>query len=249
MLEIRKRIIVTLSHDIRGPLNAISGSAELAMNTRDRKRRNAYLENILDASRHIMRLANSLLDLSRLNESKETLNEVPFRLGGLLDRIVEEYTHTANSKGLLLSDERSDTDVTVRGDADRIEQIADNLLSNAVKFTEAGKIILETCYGNGFLRLRVSDARPPGGSSPPSSVPRRRPTRKGSDSDCPSHRGWCVCWAVRSAWRAVRGRAARSRSRCRWRKRTRLWKSRPPRPARAVVFPNVSSWWTTTPCN
>ena len=157
MLEIRKRIIVTLSHDIRGPLNAISGSAELAMDTRDRRRRNAYLENILDASRHIMRLANSLLDLSRLNESKETLNEVPFRLGGLLDRIVEEYTHTANSKGLLLSDERSGTDVTVRGDADRIEQIADNLLSNAVKFTEAGKIILETCYGNGFLRLRVSD--------------------------------------------------------------------------------------------
>ena len=104
-----------------------------------------------------MRLANSLLDLSRLNESKETLNEVPFRLGGLLDRIVEEYTHTANSKGLLLSDERSGTDVTVRGDADRIEQIADNLLSNAVKFTEAGKIILETYYGNGFLRLRVSD--------------------------------------------------------------------------------------------
>lgn len=94
-------------------MNAISGSAELAMNTRDRKRRNAYLENILDASRHIMRLANSLLDLSRLNESKETLNEVPFRLGGLLDRIVEEYTHTANSKGLLLSDERSGTDVTV----------------------------------------------------------------------------------------------------------------------------------------
>ena len=61
MLEIRKRIIVTLSHDIRGPLNAISGSAELAMNTRDRKRRNAYLENILDASRlHIPEHTRSL---------------------------------------------------------------------------------------------------------------------------------------------------------------------------------------------
>ena len=171
------------------------------MNTRDRKRRNAYLENILDASRHIMRLANSLLDLSRLNESKETLNEVPFRLGGLLDRIVEEYTHTANSKGLLLSDERSDTDVTVRGDADRIEQIADNLLSNAVKFTEAGKIILETCYGNGFLRLRVSD------------------TGIGMDGE-----------TARRIF-APFERAA------------------PETNARAVVFPNVSSWWTTTPCN
>lgn len=157
LLEIRKRIIVTLSHDIRGPLNAISGSAELAMDTKDRKRRNAYLENILDSSRHITRLANSLLDLSRLNESKETLNEVPFHLGGLLDRIVGEYTHTANSKGLLFADRRSGTDVTLRGDADRIEQIADNLLSNAVKFTEAGEITLDSFYGNGLLRLRVSD--------------------------------------------------------------------------------------------
>lgn len=76
--DVRKKIIVTLSHDIRGPLNAISGSAELAMDTRDRKRRNAYLGNILDSSRHIARLANSLLDLSRLDEAKETLNAVPF---------------------------------------------------------------------------------------------------------------------------------------------------------------------------
>ena len=72
--DMRKKIIVTLSHDIRGPLNAISGSAELALDTRDRKRRNAYLGNIIDSSRHIARLANSLLDLSRLNEAKETLN-------------------------------------------------------------------------------------------------------------------------------------------------------------------------------
>lgn len=51
--DMRKKIIITLSHDIRGPLNAISGSAELAMDTRDRKRRNAYLGNILESSRHI----------------------------------------------------------------------------------------------------------------------------------------------------------------------------------------------------
>lgn len=157
LLEIRKRIIVTLSHDIRGPLNAISGSAELAMDTKDRKRRNAYLENILESSRHIARLANNLLDLSRLDEAKETLNPVPFRLDSFLDRIVEEYTHTANSKGLLFSERRSGTGVTVRGDADRIEQIADNLLSNAVKFTGAGEITLEAIYGDGSLRLRVSD--------------------------------------------------------------------------------------------
>ena len=97
----RKKIIITLSHDIRGPLNAISGSAELAMDTRDRKRRNAYLGNILESSRHITRLANSLLDLSRLDDAKETLNEIPFHLESFLESIAEEYTRKANDKGLM----------------------------------------------------------------------------------------------------------------------------------------------------
>lgn len=99
--DMRKKIIITLSHDIRGPLNAISGSAELAMDTRDRKRRNAYLGNILESSRHITRLANSLLDLSRLDDAKETLNEIPFHLESFLESIAEEYTRKANDKGLM----------------------------------------------------------------------------------------------------------------------------------------------------
>lgn len=157
MLEIRKRIIVTLSHDIRGPLNAISGSAELAMDTRDRRRRNAYLENILDASRHIMRLANSLLDLSRMNEAKETLNPVPFRLIPFLDRIVDEYTRPANDRGLLFSRDINVPDITVSGDADRMEQILDNLLSNAIKFTKSGSVTLSALYEKEILTVRIQD--------------------------------------------------------------------------------------------
>lgn len=157
MLEIRKRIIVTLSHDIRGPLNAISGSAELAMDTRDRRRRNAYLENILDASRHIMRLANSLFDLSRMNEAKETLNPVPFRLIPFLDRIADEYTRPANDRGLLFSRDINVPDITVSGDADRMEQILDNLLSNAIKFTKSGSVTLSALYEKEILTVRIQD--------------------------------------------------------------------------------------------
>lgn len=155
--ETRKRIIVTLSHDIRGPLNTISGSAELAMDVRDKKRRSDYLENILNSTRHIMRLVNNLLDLSRLNEAKETLNELPFRLNILLRQISEEYTHIANDKGLLFVSDFTGTDVIVKGDADRIEQIIDNLLTNAVKFTSAGTISLTCKYENGGLIVRVAD--------------------------------------------------------------------------------------------
>ena len=157
MLEIRKKIIITLSHDIRGPLNAIRGSAELAMDTKDRKRRNSYLNNILSSTGHIMRLVNSLLDLSRLNEAKETLNEIPFRLNTFLSDIEKEYGRIANDKGIMLSGDFIGTDITVTGDADRIEQIISNLLSNAIKFTESGFIGFFAIFRNDILTVTVRD--------------------------------------------------------------------------------------------
>ena len=157
MLEIRKKIIITLSHDIRGPLNAIRGSAELAMDTKDRKRRNSYLNNILSSTGHIMRLVNSLLDLSRLNEAKETLNEIPFRLNTFLSDIEKEYGRIANDKGIMLSGDFIGTDITVTGDADRIEQIIGNLLSNAIKFTESGSIGFFAIFRNDILTVTVRD--------------------------------------------------------------------------------------------
>lgn len=157
LLEIRKRIIITLSHDIRGPLNAIRGSAELAMDTKDRKRRNSYLDNILSSTGHIMRLVNSLLDLSRLNEAKETLNEIPFRMDAFLADIEKEYCRIANDKGIMLSGDFVGTGVAVTGDADRIEQIISNLLSNAVKFTVSGSIGFSAVYRNDTLTITVRD--------------------------------------------------------------------------------------------
>lgn len=155
--DMRKKVIMTLSHDIRGPLNAISGSAELAMNTRDRKRRNAYLTDIVGSARHITQLANSLLDLSRLNEAKETLNPVPFKLIPFLDRIAAEYTRPANDRGLLFSRDIKVPDITVSGDADRMEQVMDNLLSNAIKFTKSGSVTLSALYEKEILTVRIQD--------------------------------------------------------------------------------------------
>ena len=155
--DIRKKVIMTLSHDIRGPLNAISGSAELALNTRDRKRRNVYLTDIIGSARHITRLANSLLDLSRLNEAKDILNPVPFRLLPFLDRIADEYTRPANDRVLLFSRDIKVPDITVSGDADRMEQVMDNLLSNAIKFTKSGSVTLSALYEKEILTVRIQD--------------------------------------------------------------------------------------------
>lgn len=157
LLSMREKVLLTVSHDIRGPLNTITGSAELAQNTRDRKKRNCYITNILDTSRHILKLVNNLLDLSRLNQSKETPNLVPFHLEELLQRIVSLYSQETNKKGLLFRYSFDNLPIAVLNDPDRIEQILDNLISNAIKFTPDGTVCLQASYHHGILLLRVQD--------------------------------------------------------------------------------------------
>lgn len=157
LLEMRKNIILTISHDIRAPLNIISGSAELAMDTREKKRRNNHLDNIRIVCKHVIHLLNNLLDVYRLNEAKETRNDVPFSLKDLLERTVLGFSHVVNNKGILFCHYFKDTDVKLYGDVDRIGQIIDNLLSNAVKFTETGTISLNASYSEGELLLEVKD--------------------------------------------------------------------------------------------
>lgn len=157
LLEMRKMIILTISHDIRGPLNVISGSAELAIDTRDKKKRDGYLNNARLLCRHVVHLLNNLLDVYRLNEKKETPNSLPLKLNVLLERIAMGASRIINDKGLLFVHDFKGTDVTVRGDEDRIEQIADNLLSNAVKFTKSGTVGFSASYHDGKLMMEVSD--------------------------------------------------------------------------------------------
>lgn len=157
LLEMRKKIILTITHDIRGPLNTISGSAELTMETRNKRERNRYLTNIRILCKHILHLLNNLLDMYRLSESKEKRNDVPFKLDTLLERIATGFTLTVNNKGIVFSHDFTGTDITVKGDSDRIEQIIDNLLTNAIKFTEAGTIVFAADYKDGTLFLKISD--------------------------------------------------------------------------------------------
>lgn len=157
LLEMRKNIILTISHDIRAPLNVIGGSAELAMDTRDKKHRNNHLNNIRIVCRHITHLLNNLLDVYRLNEAKETRNDVPFNLDDLLERTVSGFSHIVNNKGILFNHQFDNTGVRLLGDMDRIAQIIDNLLTNAVKFTESGTISFNARYGDGHLYLEVRD--------------------------------------------------------------------------------------------
>ena len=157
LLEMRNKIIMTISHDIRGPLNNIIGYTDLAMDTREKKKRNLQLKKVLGRSKHILHLVNNLLDVYRLNQAKETMHPVPFRISDLLSRVVDGATQPINDKGLLFEHEFIGADTVVKGDVDRIEQIINNLIANAVKFTSAGHIGFNVTYMDGTFTMKVSD--------------------------------------------------------------------------------------------
>lgn len=157
LLEMRNKIILTISHDIRGPLNNIIGYTELAMDTREKKKRNLQLKKVLGRSKHILHLVNNLLDVYRLNQAKETMHPVPFRISDLLNRVVDGATQPINDKGLLFEHEFVGADAVVKGDVDRIEQIINNLIANAIKFTSAGHIGFNVTYMDGTFTMKVSD--------------------------------------------------------------------------------------------
>lgn len=157
LLNMRKSIILTLSHDIKTPLSIITGNLELAMKTEEEMQRNIFLKHIGDECLHVVHLLNNLLDVYHLNEANEKRRDVPFNLQEMLERTAAGFSHIANDKGIRFVSDFKDTEVRLYGDAVRIEQIMHNLLANAVKFTESGTISFHVRYHNGILTLEIKD--------------------------------------------------------------------------------------------
>lgn len=157
LLEMRKRIILTVSHDIRGPLGNIHNCADLASQTREKKKREPYLEDIRHSCHHILHLVNDLMDAYRINEAGDLRNDTPFYLDRFLQRISEEFSRKAVAKALFLQYEHQNSSFVVKGDADKLEQVLANLLTNAIKFTPSGTISFYSKYLEGKLHIEIRD--------------------------------------------------------------------------------------------
>lgn len=105
LLEMRKRIILTVSHDIRGPLGNIHNCADLASQIREKKKREPYLEDIRHSCHHILHLVNDLMDAYRINEAGDLRNDTPFYLDRFLQRISDEFSRKAVAKAESQKDE------------------------------------------------------------------------------------------------------------------------------------------------
>lgn len=157
LLEMREKIILTVSHDIRGPLGNIHNCADLASETREKKKREIYLQDIRYSCNHIFHLVNDLMDAYRINESGELRNDTPFYLDSFLRRISDDFLRKANTKGLIFYPVHEKSSLTVKGDVDKLEQVLANLLTNAIKFTPSGSVRFHSQYLESKLRIEIVD--------------------------------------------------------------------------------------------
>lgn len=162
--RVKEDFLVNMSHEIRTPMHVISGMAELLSKTSLEKQQQFYLGNIRHAAETMLALMNDILDLSKMEAGKLSLENIPFEVHAVLKRMMQVMQQSAEEKGLdLLLDYRADGISTrLLGDPHRLNQILYNLLSNAVKFTSSGKITVECRLDRDMgemqtLHFRVSD--------------------------------------------------------------------------------------------
>lgn len=136
----KTQFLSSMSHDIRTPMNAVIGMTEIARHHLDDP---AYVEDCLNkvatSGNHLLTLINDILDISKVESGKMTLNPRAFSLQGNVEEMADMVRHDAEEKQLTLSVEFHDIlQDTLFGDPLRVRQIMINLLNNAVKYTESG---------------------------------------------------------------------------------------------------------------
>jgi two-component system sensor histidine kinase/response regulator len=138
----KSAFLANMSHEIRTPMNAIIGLTHLLQREPLTAGQRARLDKVADAAHHLLDLINDILDLSKIEAGKLTLEAVDFALDELLARTVALVGDKAREKGLELDVDTDGLPPVLRGDPTRLAQALVNLLGNAVKFTEHGRIVL-----------------------------------------------------------------------------------------------------------
>ena len=161
----KSSFLFAMSHDLRTPMNAIIGYAELMeAHWGEKEVTTNYLQKLKGASQFLLALIGNVLEIARIESGKETLNEAPWNLMKLEETLDILLDGEISRKQLTVNRNVNIRHANVYCDALKIREIIMNLLSNAVKYTsEGGKIVLDIeekpSALDGFmtLQIRVSD--------------------------------------------------------------------------------------------
>lgn len=156
--QAKSEFLARMSHEIRTPLNAVIGMSYLALKTKLTPKQQDYLHKIRISSNALLGIINDILDYSKIEAGKLSIENVAFNLDTVLGSVIDINSLAAEEKNLefLLSVDGAIPSSLV-GDSLRLGQVLINLVNNAIKFTEAGEVLVKvscTDRTDNAVRLR-----------------------------------------------------------------------------------------------
>lgn len=159
--KLKSQFIATMSHEIRTPLSGVIGLAEVMTQQPDLPPKTKEIaDQIFGSSKQLLSILNELLDYSKLESGKTTLESAEFPVLRLINQVVDLTKTGADEKGLRLSVAVApDVPGTIKGDETKVRQVLLNLVHNAIKFTEQGgvEIGVECVADKKQIRFAVVD--------------------------------------------------------------------------------------------
>jgi signal transduction histidine kinase len=159
----KSQFLANMSHELRTPLNAILGYTELIADGiygEVPEKIQDVLGRVQNSGRHLLRLINDVLDLSKIEAGQLTLSIDDYSVGEVVQSVLTAVESLAAEKKLALKTTIPSDLPRGKGDERRITQVFLNLVGNAIKFTEAGEVRIEAAASDGMFLVSVSDTGP-----------------------------------------------------------------------------------------
>ncbi|MCX7150906.1 MAG: CHASE domain-containing protein [Rhodocyclales bacterium] len=158
----KSAFLANMSHEIRTPMNGILGMANILRREGVSSQQAQRLDTIDASAHHLLSVINNILDISKIEAGKFTLEEAPVTASSLLKNVVAILSERCKAKGLQLLVKTEPLLPNLTGDPTRLQQALLNYASNAIKFTETGAVTLrirkqEETAESVVVRFEVSD--------------------------------------------------------------------------------------------
>jgi signal transduction histidine kinase/CheY-like chemotaxis protein/HPt (histidine-containing phosphotransfer) domain-containing protein len=158
LLRSKTMLMATVTHDLQTPLGSIIGFSDLIDSSAINDKHKQYVSNIKESADYILKLVNDLLDFSKLENNRITIEEVSFNIKTLIENTCKTLVPASSNKNIELNwdiDEKLDHNFI--SDPYRIKQVLTNLVSNSIKFTQEGSVEVTAGIRENTIYLEVLD--------------------------------------------------------------------------------------------